>query len=76
MERDEVISRVEDILHSKNPEVVQNAEHLQYFLLISAKQYHTTGGGVSQKYLMAHKKSMNKFNIGLRFQVPLTTCYT
>ena len=29
MERDEGIGRVEDILHSKNPEVVQNAEQLQ-----------------------------------------------
>ena len=76
MERDEVISRVEDILHSKNPEVVQNAEHLQYFLLISAKQYYTTGGGVTQKYLMGDKKSMNKFNIGFPFQLPLTNCYT
>ena len=29
MERDEGISRVEDILHSKNPEVVQKAEQLK-----------------------------------------------
>ena len=37
--------------NSKNPEVVQNAEKLQYILLISAKQYYTTGGGVTQKNL-------------------------